>query len=394
MTSVFDFFLYWPVLVTFAFFAISLPHWHKMHISQKIMLFFMADIMPFLVLYIYQALDISGSTITLLKNITFFTTPLAVLLMCLMLHTLVSKDNIPVWFYVIMPIPIILGCNAYYIHYLADAAAANYLQHVSTSVILYNVVLYAGTLAAFIYSFYKLRKSRLILDYYTSDGEDTVYRPTFLRVVHIAGCIVIFGISNFVSMMPISQRHYLFLIFYTIAFTSYLIYFYNLILSDYHRPAFDEFSRHKDIVPAMKPEAGVSQAAHPVEAALQADVSNSHDRLIKQRLEETIVEQKLYLNHNITLMDIARATHLESEHIARYLSEVSRQTFSEYIHSLRIQYEVMPRLQKNPNTPVTSLMSNSGFRNPAAFYNAFLRYTGTSFPTYQSKLTAGVKNGK
>ena len=59
-------------------------------------------------------------------------------------------------------------------------------------------------------------------------------------------------------------------------------------------------------------------------------------------------EQRLYLNKNLTLADLAQALNTNRTYVSQYLSQVRGQTFYDYINQLRIQQVSIPLLKEHP----------------------------------------------
>lgn len=94
--------------------------------------------------------------------------------------------------------------------------------------------------------------------------------------------------------------------------------------------------------------------------------------LTKQRLEDTLEEiinsRRLYLNPDLTVMDLAVELNSNRTYISQYFSE-HHTTFLKYINDLRVEYAMFQI--KNTQKKVTDIMFESGFRHSETFRRAF-----------------------
>lgn len=118
----------------------------------------------------------------------------------------------------------------------------------------------------------------------------------------------------------------------------------------------------------------------PIAANLEEDLSASAQHvspaLAEGALESLMEEQRLYLNKNLTLADLAQALNTNRTYVSQYLSQVRGQTFYDYINQLRIQQVSIPMLKEHPEYTLEYVASQSGFASISTFRRAFLKFTG------------------
>ncbi len=111
----------------------------------------------------------------------------------------------------------------------------------------------------------------------------------------------------------------------------------------------------------------VSEETAKVEQARQ-----SLRELTKQRLEDTLddicMNRRLYLNPDLTVMDLALELNTNRTYVSQYFSE-HHTTFLKYINDLRVEFAMYQI--KNTNKKVTDIMYESGFRHGETFRRAF-----------------------
>lgn len=100
------------------------------------------------------------------------------------------------------------------------------------------------------------------------------------------------------------------------------------------------------------------------------------------QLEQTVEEQQLYLNSNLTLADIAKALNTNRTYVSNYLSQVRGQTFYDYINQLRIERVSLPMMQAHPEYKLDYVAQQSGFASISTFRRAFVKLTGKTPSVY------------
>lgn len=112
------------------------------------------------------------------------------------------------------------------------------------------------------------------------------------------------------------------------------------------------------------------------EDAKTAMQKNPTPPIAEGALEELMEEQRLYLNKNLTLADIAQALGTNRTYVSNYLSQVRKQTFYDYINQLRIERVSIPLMRTHPEYKLEYVAGESGFASISTFRRAFVRLTG------------------
>jgi len=90
-------------------------------------------------------------------------------------------------------------------------------------------------------------------------------------------------------------------------------------------------------------------------------------------LEKLVEEQRLYLNPNLTLQDLAQLSGTNRTYVSNYLSQVRRQTFYDYINQLRIERTALPLMREHPEFTLEYIAQQSGFASISTFRRAFVK---------------------
>ena len=86
--------------------------------------------------------------------------------------------------------------------------------------------------------------------------------------------------------------------------------------------------------------------------------------------------ERLYLNPDLTLADLAQAMGTNRTYMSNWLGDVYGQTFYDYINRLRIERESLPLMRQHPEYTMEYIAEKSGFGSVSTFRRAFLKFTG------------------
>jgi len=119
--------------------------------------------------------------------------------------------------------------------------------------------------------------------------------------------------------------------------------------------------------------APVTHSAIP--ETVQAE-SSEEEAVLCQHLEQTVTTQALYLNPELTLNLLARATGIPARQISRAVNRTHGCNVSQWINGFRIRHA--QRLLRLSDAPVTTVMLECGFSTKSNFNREFARISGLS----------------
>lgn len=100
-------------------------------------------------------------------------------------------------------------------------------------------------------------------------------------------------------------------------------------------------------------------------------------------IEHIIISERLYLNPNLKLNDLAGKLNLSEGYISQLFSSQSK-SFNEYINILRINESLkMLKDQSFNSYTITSIGLESGFNSKSSFYTAFKKHIGKTTNAYK-----------
>lgn len=91
-----------------------------------------------------------------------------------------------------------------------------------------------------------------------------------------------------------------------------------------------------------------------------------------------IEEERLYLNAELRLRDVADQMNLSPNHLSQIVNGALDKSFNELINEYRVQQAIELLTSPDNNDKILAIAFNSGFNNKTSFNNTFKRITGHS----------------
>lgn len=156
----------------------------------------------------------------------------------------------------------------------------------------------------------------------------------------------------------------------TASYTSYIVGALSFSFVFYLSGLLIFFKRKKDFVVAPFKEK-------------YADVQIEEDEAKQwlEKIEQTITEQGLFKNPNLTLPVLAKEVNIRPQLLSQLLNNNLNKSFSQYVNEYRIQ-EAKLLLRTHASLKVEVIAEKSGFNSKSTFYTAFKKVTGTTPAQY------------
>lgn len=110
---------------------------------------------------------------------------------------------------------------------------------------------------------------------------------------------------------------------------------------------------------------------------LQQPMSNEEQAQFVIRLNQLMSEDKIYLEPNLKLRDLALRAGTCRTYMSEYLHHTLNTSFSDYINEQRIRY-AQRLLEADPNVSILYLSAKSGFNSEQSFLRNYRKFTGKS----------------
>ena len=101
------------------------------------------------------------------------------------------------------------------------------------------------------------------------------------------------------------------------------------------------------------------------------------------RLEECMTQEQVFLNHKLTLSDLALRVGTNRTYLSNYINNVLHQTYFDYINSIRLKYATELLLKTNYTLEV--IAEKSGFNSLSTFRRCFVQTYGKSPSAYKKE---------
>lgn len=118
---------------------------------------------------------------------------------------------------------------------------------------------------------------------------------------------------------------------------------------------------------------------------LKSALSSEKQIDIHAKLTKTMDEQKLFLNPELTIGQLAEALAVHPSHLSQVINSMESKSFYDFINALRInEFKKMAAKSENQKYTLLALAFECGFNSKTAFYRNFKQVTGQS-PTHYLK---------
>ncbi|NBW35111.1 MAG: helix-turn-helix domain-containing protein [Cytophagia bacterium] len=118
---------------------------------------------------------------------------------------------------------------------------------------------------------------------------------------------------------------------------------------------------------------------------LKSTLSPEKQSDIHRKLTWAMEEQKLFLNPELTIGQLAEALAVHSSHLSQVINSMESKSFYDFINALRInEFKKMAARPGNQKYTLLALAFECGFNSKTAFYRNFKHVTGQS-PTHYLK---------
>lgn len=117
------------------------------------------------------------------------------------------------------------------------------------------------------------------------------------------------------------------------------------------------------------------------------EFSNSQTDYISKKLDQIIKEEKVYINPNITLLELSKLLSISSSELSKYFNTTLGVNFSEFINNLRVEEVKKLMASDNANKyTLVSLAEKAGFNSKSSFNATFKKITGYTPSAYRKHI--------
>ena len=103
---------------------------------------------------------------------------------------------------------------------------------------------------------------------------------------------------------------------------------------------------------------------------------------LKDRLMQVLQDDRLYLKHDLKIVDLAQRLNTNRLYIYHAINEEMGTSFSALVNRMRIEH-ALELMRDHPDMPVAEVAENSGYRSQASFFRNFKQICGCSPKNYR-----------
>jgi AraC-like DNA-binding protein len=111
--------------------------------------------------------------------------------------------------------------------------------------------------------------------------------------------------------------------------------------------------------------------------------------LLMQRIETLMEEQRLYLNSDLKMGDVASQLGVHQNEVSACINNCKGYSFSQFINGYRVAY-AQQQLRKHPERKMAQVGMESGFANDTTFYRVFKTITGLTPSEWLSSVSGEI----
>lgn len=125
---------------------------------------------------------------------------------------------------------------------------------------------------------------------------------------------------------------------------------------------------------------------HPGKKYANSGLSDEEISRIVSHLEQTMEQEKLYLDPELTINDLSEKIHCLRHHLSQVINDRLHQSFYDYVNQYRVR-EAKRMLSDNRmgHIKISAVAYDSGFNSLSTFNGVFKKLTGITPSTYRKK---------
>lgn len=140
--------------------------------------------------------------------------------------------------------------------------------------------------------------------------------------------------------------------------------------------------RHQNVIGELKISSSPALNEETAEEETERAPEEGESALAR-KIRELFEEEKIYLNPNLKLADIARMTGTNRTYVSRFFNEERQTTFFDYVNTYRVEHA--KRLLAETDEKLDSVAEQSGFNSRQSLHRVFTRMAGESPERYRTK---------
>ena len=131
----------------------------------------------------------------------------------------------------------------------------------------------------------------------------------------------------------------------------------------------------------------------------EVDVPQTHNpktaanEELMQRIHQIVVEEKQFLNSELTVQSLARQMGIHRNYISSCVNDQKGCNFTQYVNDYRVEYAKQLMLQ-HPDLKMNAIALDSGFANDTSFFRTFRAFTNQTPADWKNSHLPKAEKGK
>ena len=119
----------------------------------------------------------------------------------------------------------------------------------------------------------------------------------------------------------------------------------------------------------------------------QNSLSEHEKKMLKEKLEHYLVNNKPFLRNNLTMPEMAGELNITIHQLSRAINETYHQNFNDFINSYRIDHaKSLIKSKQYAFMKISTIANDSGFISISVFNTAFKKFTGLTPSQFRDKV--------
>ncbi len=114
-------------------------------------------------------------------------------------------------------------------------------------------------------------------------------------------------------------------------------------------------------------------------------INDAEAILIADKLPVLFKEEKIHLNSDLKLLDVAKQLQTKKHILSQYLNDTMGQSFSDFVNKYRVE-SAIEMLQSNKVLTIEGIGNECGFKSNTSFYAAFKKHKGMTPAQFKKSL--------
>lgn len=162
----------------------------------------------------------------------------------------------------------------------------------------------------------------------------------------------------------------------------------SLLLAIYYRrtrQAYHELVLRSQQWARVEGATGTTVGEETVNTSAPVPVPDSADRTIMEKVEQLMIEKKLFVNSDLSMEVLAAELGLDRRHVSSAINACTNKNFYAYLNEYRVK-EAIRLMSDSNDLTIDAVAYDSGFNDRRTFHRIFKQFTGLTPAAFRNSL--------